>query len=76
MNSLNASTASAITHWNIQKNLLLNKIEKKRSESKSEVSNNTSIAMGNKTNFYKHLNTNMDQSVEKLRTFINSIIHY
>jgi hypothetical protein len=72
MNSLNASSANAISHWNLQKQLLLTKIEAKRSQN----------ILGKPENIFDHLDTdsfyeafskNMEKSVNKFLLIINKI---
>jgi hypothetical protein len=75
MNSLNASSASVISHWNVQKHLLQNKIDKKQIRNSEGIEGSNIFNNINKTNFFNEFNANMGRSIDMYKTFINSIIH-
>ncbi len=74
MNTLNATSASAITHWKYQKQLLLGKIEKQRTQKNGESAGNNIFENVSKIGFFNSFSTNMERMVDKYKSFIRSII--
>lgn len=74
MNTLNASSASVISHWNLQKQLLLVKIDKKRRLKSGESAGVNIFENVRKTGFFDNFSANMERSVDKYRAFIRTII--